>query len=131
MNTIIKNEKTIDMDKINSRINLALNGTQESLEFINQILPFIKERMPLRINVQKKANGAADVLIETEIDSNNDYGHKIFIKDGFSIGYNGEGARGLLNLFKILGAENSELESLVLENNEQFRNKRLVVEIEE
>lgn len=31
----------------------------------------------------------------------------------------------------MLGADNSELESLVLENNEQFRNKRLVVEIEE
>lgn len=79
------------MDKINSRINLALNGTQESLEFINQIFPFIKVRMPLRINIQKKANDAEDVLIETEIDSNNDYGHKIFIKDGFSIGYNVEG----------------------------------------
>lgn len=53
MNTTIKNAKTIDMNKINSRINLSLNGTQESLEFINQILPFVKERMPLRINVQK------------------------------------------------------------------------------
>lgn len=72
--------------------------------------------MPLRINVQKKANGAADVLIETEIDPNKDYGHKIFIKDGFSIGYNGEGARGLLNLFKMLGADNSELESFLIIN---------------
>ena len=129
MKTKIKVDEIIDMEHINTSISIKLGNTKDSLEFVKQIQPFIRERMPLRISVQKRLVGSADVLIEMGMNSNYKYGRQILIRDAFNIGYNGAGARGLMTFFEIFGADSSELRPLVLQSNEQLENKRLVVEI--
>ena len=86
MKTKIKVDEIIDMEHINTSISIKLGNTKDSLEFVKQIQPFIRERMPLRISVQKRLVGSADVLIEMGMNSNYKYGRQILIRDAFNIG---------------------------------------------
>ena len=126
---IYSEKKLLKMDDQRTNISVSLNGTRETLEFIEHIIPFIKTKFPLRFNIQKARTGSADVLIETELDSQSHYGTNILIKNGFGFNYSGEGSRGLVEMLKKFDIPESETEQLISQHNDSLENKRLIIEI--